>query len=53
MKRTECWRRKAFVARGLSLMLIVSSFLPSYSHTASDPGWEPDVLNLTSTDLRV
>jgi hypothetical protein len=38
MKRTEYWRRRAFVARGLSLMLIVIAFLPSCSHTASDPG---------------
>jgi len=38
MKRTEYWRKRAFVALGLSLMLIVSAFLPSYSHTASDPG---------------
>jgi len=37
-ERTEYWQERAFLALGLSLMLIVSAFLPSYSHTASDPG---------------
>jgi LysM repeat protein len=46
MKKTVHWRRRAFVALGLSLILIAVPFLCSYSPATADPGTETYVFVL-------